>query len=188
MQSTCFDGAVLKYSLGDFKGAKKELVKLQKENQENSEYYYLLGLVLHKLGNTSESIPIFTKCINLKPNLHFTAYGYFRRGISYLDVGSFKNSEHDFKHSIQLFPDFENFIPYAHLYLGISKIYLGDFDIAIIDLNMAINLTEKNPKPYIWRAYCSLMLNDKNSSCKDLQKALLLGADGVTELLLKNCN
>lgn len=187
LKSTFLGSAVLKYSVGDFLGAKKELIYLQKENQENSEFFYLLGLISYHLGNIKDSVSHFSKCINLKPNLNCTGYGYFHRGISHLSTGNYINSEDDFKHSIQLFPDFEILLPYANLYLGISEIYLGKYDMSIVDLNQAVSMLEDYPEPYVWRSYCHLMLNDKKSSCTDLKKALLLGADDISELLLRNC-
>lgn len=77
---------------------------------------------------------------------------------------------------------------YEH-YLMRAKIYgkSGHWAMAELDLNEAINLTQKNADAYLTRGICRINLGKSSDACKDFSAALKFGSYQAQELIYKHC-
>ncbi len=74
---------------------------------------------------------------------------------------------------------------YAHFFLAIAETKLKNYNMAIADLNIVIANLHHFPEPYVWRAYCNLMLDKEKEAKSDIKQAILLGKDDLQRLLFK---
>ncbi len=83
LNNNYFEDALLKYSVKDYEGTKKELLSILK-NSTDPDIYYLLGLTEYHLNSFSSSIKYFSKFIELKPSTFECGFCYLHRGECYL--------------------------------------------------------------------------------------------------------
>ncbi|MFZ2340440.1 MAG: tetratricopeptide repeat protein [Bacteroidales bacterium] len=71
---------------------------------------------------------------------------------------------------------------------GGAKGYIEDYQGAIEDFNKAIRINPSDDKSYYGRGLAKIVLNQKESGCSDLQRALKLGNPQAKETILKYCH
>ena len=108
-------------------------------NNQKLKIYFQKGLKLIEQKEYAQAIRIFNEIIKIQPN---NQYGYFFRGFSYFRLKMFQQAKVDFDKSIQLDPS----ISYSYFFRGITNYALGDRRGAIIDLQTATKLFEKDGK------------------------------------------
>ena len=77
--------------------------------------------------------------------------------------------------------------------MGYAKFKLKDYNGALEDIKKSINLNNNNSYAFRNRALIYFELNNKDSACMDIKKALELGftekyGKEVEDLFNKNCN
>ena len=114
------------------------------------------------------------------------AIAYFTIGyiqLSYLK--EFKAALNYFSKAIELSK--ENPDPNFIVYSAEAKYALGNFNGAIEDCNLAIQIAPNYLYSYIARAKAKLMLGQKESACADFSKAVSLGYIDETGMIKNNC-
>lgn len=184
-----FGDALLKYSVGDYLGVKRELSSIIDNGfvKENVEVYYLLGLTEYHLGNFEKSIDYFVNSIQLRPVNFESGFCHFHLGRCNYELTNYIKAKQDFLNALDLLPAKDETIDFVHFFLGLTEINLENYDFGIIELNLFISNNKYFPVSYIWRAYCNLQLGEKKEACEDIKRAIRFGIDDLDEILLKYC-
>ena len=125
------------------------------------------------------AITYFTLAIEKSPQWH---YPYFRRGVQKYEIGDYENALKDFLKSVNLKPDFNDFIP-VYNWIANCKVSMRDYYGAITYLTIQIDKLELNSNSsnselaalYWSRALHKDNLGDIKGACPDYKKAITLG-------------
>jgi tetratricopeptide (TPR) repeat protein len=141
-----------------------EAIKLK---PDYAEAYNNRGNVYGDLGQHKQAIEDYNEAIRLKPDY---AMAYNNRGVDYRDLGQNQRAIEDYNEAIRLNPN----DAMAYNNRGVTYRDLGQNQRAIEDYNEAIRL-----KPDYAMAYNNR--GDKESGCRDAQKACELGSCKLLE-------
>jgi len=157
--------------MGHAQNAIIDYTTLLNENPNNEEALYQRGLLYLQIKNTDFAEADFRQMLELNPNSL-----YARRGFASLAKfrGDYEEAEIIYNYLLDKEPEDFN------LYAGRAELYLlmkrpGK---ASADINRAIRLAGdniQNPYLYIIRYRTKLLLHEKESALKDLEKAIALG-------------
>ena len=160
-------------AMGKAQNAIFDYSTLLEENPNNEEALYQRGLLYLQVKNTDLAEVDFRHMLELNPNGL-----YARRGFASLAKfrGDYEEAEKIYNYLIDKEPeDFNLYAGRAELYLLMEKPGKASSDV-----NRAIRLAgdnSENPYLYIIRYRAKLLLREKESALKDLQKAIELGYD-----------
>lgn len=167
--------ALVKFNIGDYKGAESDLTKAIDINPENSSAYVLRGAVKHNLENFQSAMEDFTKAIEIDSRQTGS-----RKLTIYDQKGNIVES------SLPVKADPNMAVPYYNR--GLSRHELEDYMGAIEDYNMAIEINPEMESAYHNRGYARFMSGDINGACLDWQKAFELGYAEASVLIKEHCS
>lgn len=104
---------------------------LEKDNQNNAEFYFLRGTCLSELGENTKAITDFDISISLKSK---NADVYYQRGFAHFTIGNSEEALKDFNQAIRLSPDYGE----AYLTRGTVQYDLGNSEAACEDWRYAL--------------------------------------------------
>jgi tetratricopeptide (TPR) repeat protein len=111
--------------------------------------YYVKSNVLTITKQLSEAVEAAQRAVALDPN---AAYGYYAMALAEAWLGRCDQSNVHIKHAFALSPRDQTFSGLWHWILGVSEGCLGRFDIAIEEINRAIDAGYRTYFPYLFLA------------------------------------
>lgn len=190
----------------DYKNAEAEYNLEIKENPENANAYYELGLIYTENGDEiTKSKDYFSEAIKINPNFEFA---YYSRGNREKELGEYKEAVQDYKKALEINPDFINALtslaslhaemgnnedaiktiskaidlhPKSYLFYtkrGYYQENSGKYDLAILDFTKALNIKKDYKNALSSRSYCYQRIKEYQKSLDDLNKLLELKVDG----------
>ena len=163
--------ALLFVEMGQARNAIIDYSTLLNENPNNEEALYQRGLLYLQIKNTDLAESDFRRMLELNPNSL-----YARRGFASLAKfrGDYEEAEKIYNYLLDKDPENSDW------YAGRAELYLlmEKPGKASADINRAIRLAgdnSQNPYLYMIRYRTKLLLHEKESAIKDLQKAVALG-------------
>ena len=119
-----------------------KLEKDQREQKNDSAYWYDMAILCSVYGNDKNAIRYFDKVIKLEPE---NSRAYFHSGVSYGEMGQYENSLSSINKAIELDPDKGLF------YYGRGRVYLlsGDKEKAIEDFKQAATMGNLDAQNYL---------------------------------------
>jgi tetratricopeptide (TPR) repeat protein len=161
-------------SMGHYQMAVHDYTKSIHLEPNNADIYANRGGAYTSMGQFQLAIEDYSKAIYLNPDL---VMAYIGRGVDYTHVGRYQLALDDFQKAIRLKPDF----PLAYNNRGGVYTALGRYQLAIGDYNEAIRLEPDLTDAYTGRGVAYLSIGEKNSGCRDVQKACEMGQCRVLE-------
>jgi tetratricopeptide (TPR) repeat protein len=161
------------YKMGRYDDALKEFNRAIELESEDPFSLNGRGLTYLSMKHYAEAIKDFNRTIEVKPNY---SYAIFQRGVAYQQMGRYEEALKDFNRLIDVKPD-------NYTALGrIGQIYLlmKYHDKA---LSMYTHLIEVKPISwnYFSRALVYLALQQGSKASEDLNQAIVLASQAVTE-------
>lgn len=126
-------------------------------------FFYHKGLALIDTGNTGEAIEYLTRSIELET----TWQNLDQRGVAYMNLDKFEESEKDLKESIKLKEDSSNTTN-----LGILLDKKGQHKEALKFYNRSIEIEANNPNAFYNRALANYSLGNYQDSIADNTKTI----------------
>jgi len=119
-----------------------KLEKVQREQKNDSAYWYDMAILCSVYGNDKNAIRYFDKVIKLEPE---NSRAYFHRGVSYGEIGQYEKSLFSINKAIEL--DSENGL----FYYGRGRVYLlsDDKEKAIEDFKQAATMGNLDAQNYL---------------------------------------
>jgi len=119
-----------------------KLGKNQREQKNDSAYWYDMAILCSVYGNDKNAIMYFDKVIKLEPE---NSRAYFHRGVSYGEMGQYENSLSSINKAIELDPDKGLF------YYGRGRVFLlsGDKEKAIENFKQAAAMGNLDAQNYL---------------------------------------
>ena len=169
-------------------------------DNKNAELYYLRGEIHFALNKYNESLKDYEKAIEINPDSKESLNGkilsvafmgelkdaldladeaiknspsdpnfYYSRGIINLERGKYVKASEDFDQDLSLGDknEFRNF-----LYRGVAKLNLQEYDEALEDLNMAVDLDSKSASAYHTRGRIYYEKREYEDAIKDFETSL----------------
>lgn len=176
-----YEVAAKKYDEGNYKGALEEYSLLE---NKTPEVYIGMGACHQKLNETTKALECYQKAIALDKN-NFTAYYY--TGIIYDDKNNYDKAREYYNKALALKPENKE-VKDSILYVNrtqaeeLVKSSLTDYsgkkyNAALIKLNKAISLDNKNANAYYYRAMNNEACSKKESAIADYKKAVTLAPE-----------
>jgi len=163
---------LLRYDLGDNKGAIEDYKKAIQINPRFAEAYNNMGEAHHDLEDQQGAIADYKKAIELDPKF---AEAYKNLGHVHSHLGDNQAAIEAYNQAIKLNPK------YAEAYLGLGSVRsnLGDekgaienYNQALKDYTKAIQLNPNFAEAYSKRGYAHYVLGDKKAAIEDFTKAI----------------
>jgi len=160
--------ALTKLETKDFKNAKLLLSERVETNKGDNDAYNIMGIISYVMDNNYDALLNFSKAIEIMPN---NPIYYFNRYRVYMErKGDLDNALKDINSAIRLLPNQGDYYQYrAYVYMG-----LKEWEKAIFDWDMAINLMGDIWYLYKSRGNCKTWIEDFSGACKDWEKAYRL--------------
>lgn len=110
---------------------------------------------------------------------------YFNRGLIFKKIKKNKEAITDFTKAVDLSkqPFYD-----AILNRGLLQYEEGDYNTAIADYNLCIELNPKDPLPFRFLGILLIIIYDHKGACKAWKKAIKLGDTSAKELYNTQCN
>ncbi|MEZ6117801.1 MAG: protein kinase [Pirellulaceae bacterium] len=121
---------------------------------------FALGNALHGLGEDQDALQAFSICIALDPK---SPHAYVRRGIVYLQLKAWQQSQRDFEKALQLEPE----LTYAQTNLAISLMETEQWQ-ACLELTNQMLAKRPDARMYLIRARARQVLGDMPGSRADV--------------------
>ncbi|MEA3437480.1 MAG: tetratricopeptide repeat protein [Thermodesulfobacteriota bacterium] len=120
----------------------EKLEKDQREQKNDSAYWYDMAILCSVYGNDKNAIRYFDKVIKLEPE---NSRAYFHRGVSYGEIGQYEKSLSSINKAIELDPENGLF------YYGRGRVYLlsDDKEKAIEDFKQAATMGNLDAQNYL---------------------------------------
>jgi len=134
--------------------------------------YIKRGAIYFKLGQNQSAMNDFNKAIILNPDV---PDAYFNRGTVYYKLGQYQLAIEDLNRAFS--PDRDDQLTNADVYYNRGNVYfkLNQYQQALEDYSHAISLKEDFANAYSNRASVYFIQGNKESGCRDAQKACELG-------------
>ncbi|MDD5362103.1 MAG: tetratricopeptide repeat protein [Ignavibacteria bacterium] len=162
---TSYDNAYRNYISGNFEEAIKNYNEYIRAYANDDKAIYERGMCFESLRKFDDALKDYTLALQMKP--YYSAYN-ISRGYAYVKMGIPANAYDDFTKAIQNDPaNSDGYFGRVNADLDLNK-----FDFALTDLNMAINLNQRNPLFYYVRAMIYTELNDTAKFYDDIEKIL----------------
>jgi tetratricopeptide (TPR) repeat protein len=162
---TSYDNAYRNYVSGNFEEAIRNYNEYIKAYANDDKAIYERGMCYESLRKFNDALKDYTLALQMKP--FYAAYN-ISRGYAYVKMGIPANAYDDFTKAIQNDPT----NPDGYFGRVNADLDLNKFDFALTDLNMAINLNQKNPLFYYVRAMIYTGLNDTAKFYDDIERIL----------------
>lgn len=178
--------ALTKLETKDFKNAKLLLSDRVEVNKGDNDAYNIMGIISYVMDNNYDALLNFSKAIEIMPN---NPIYYFNRYRVYMErKGDLDNALKDINSAIRILPNQGDYYQYrAYVYMGQKE-----WEKAVFDWDMAINLMGDIWYLYKSRGNCKTWIEDFSGACKDWKKAYKLSNYKDSELkeTMKNfkCN
>ncbi|MBS1794964.1 MAG: tetratricopeptide repeat protein [Acidobacteria bacterium] len=158
--------------------------ELIRNNPNDEEAYYNLGLALQKNQQYAEAVEAYTQYVafNIK-NKEYLSDGYRNRGNCKVQLGQLDAAIDDFNKSIRLYQN-------AGAYFGRGRAFMGqkNYDSCIADFTRSIDLEPENVEANYNRAVCYYRSRQYEQAIEDLDRYISVGnasdeylADGYEE-------
>ena len=130
--------------------------------QFSASDYLKMGKAKLEAGKHFEAVDLLTKAIESNPDID---QGWMLRGESFHELGEYKRAISDYDHIIKRKKIIDESSSIYYLKRGIAKTEFRDFEGAVQDLNMAIELKPLSDQAYFARSRLKfLTLKDKNEA------------------------
>jgi len=162
-----FNEALTFFKKGQLKEAKNLCLEILKEDSNNFDVLYILGVINFREKNFTESKDLIEKAIKIKPN-SFEIHNFF--GFVLLNLKKFDLAVKSWDEAIKLNPN------YAEGYNNRGNIFfmLENLDEALKSYEKAIQLKPNYPDAHNNRGNALSKLNKKNDAIESYQKATKL--------------
>jgi tetratricopeptide (TPR) repeat protein len=142
-----------------------------KINKFHASAYYNRGLAYHNLAQNERAIADFTKAIELIP---VYTWAYIDRGLSYVRQGQGDLAVSDCNKVIVIDEKGASTYPSAHYCLGLAFYAQDNYDLAITNLDKAIELDATSPGVYFLRGSIYDKQGKEDLAIADYTKAIEL--------------
>ena len=121
---------------------KGELKEDERQQKNDADYWYDMGILCSVYGNDKNAIRHFDKAIKLEPE---KSKAYFHRGVSYGELAQYEKSLSSINSAIEIDPEKGLF------YYGRGRVYLlsGDKEKAIEDFKQAATMGNHDAQNYL---------------------------------------
>jgi tetratricopeptide (TPR) repeat protein len=182
-----FDQALNFIQAGRLDEARIYLEELLKQNQEDVDLLYNLGMLYTDLGKPMMAIPLLQKCIEISPG---HANAHIALGFAYMSSSDLKSAKEFTLEALKIVPN----DPIAHRNLGGIFGKENDYLNAFYYLQKSYNINPHDPQTVYGLAFSYMSLNDFENAEKHF-KALLdmrapetlkeLAREGLGEIAFK---
>lgn len=161
---------------GHLKAAIDNYSKAISADPNDSNAYKYSGGAYQELGEHQKAIDDFTKALKLDPKSDWYRGEsvHFYRALSWYNLGNIDQAINDFTADIDHCISHSLNAMDAYGERGFCYAKQGDYQKAIDDLNIAINLTQTNASYYQNRAWCYNKLKQYQKAVSDCTKAISL--------------
>jgi tetratricopeptide (TPR) repeat protein len=170
---------------GNFSEAIRCFTTAIRIDKDFTEAFVNRGLSFWGSGNFEDATNDFNQAIHLNPT---SVLAYYGRGLvrgERKDKRSLKGSLADFNKAIHLDPDFAG----AYIGRGITQFKNGDFDLALLDFNKALEFTpsstESSYLSFKYRGNVHYAKDEFNDAVSDYSKAIKLAPRNPHTYLLR---
>jgi tetratricopeptide (TPR) repeat protein len=148
---------------------------------QTAQEFLKQGIEKEKQQNHIGAIKDFTKAIDKDDNY---AEAYYNRGTVKMNISDFPGALSDLSEAIKLNPKQINaYYNRAGIYANIEN-----FNEALLDLNKVVEMDEKFPSALTLRGQIKSIQNDIDGSCKDFQRAKVIGDKDADLYISKYCS
>lgn len=133
---------------------------------KNLDAYFYRGLAKYNLGDYTSSILDYTTILFYNPD----ADTYYNRGNSKFAIQDYPGAKQDYIKALELNKDIID----AIYNLGLTKVYLGEFNDAITDFNKIINKFPGDANIYLQKAIAHMELKNYKEAFSNFGTSILL--------------
>ena len=148
--------------------------------EKNYKFFYNRGNVRREMNKLSLALEDYNAAILIEKNQGDL---YNNRGNLYYRMKNYPSAINDFKKFSELQPENEK----AFLNIAKSQFLVDDFQSAIKNLKIAININSKFSEGFFWLGLAHFQINLRNEGCLILKKANELGHPYAKDALNINC-
>ncbi len=189
--------------VGEYEKALSNFKESLKINPKQPLVYSETGWIKKaQLHDTIGALKDYDACLNFPYSKDLDPYknylnAYVARGTIYLGQHNYKKSFDDFNTVVKLA---EYVHDDAHYYRGISAYHLNNYELAIKDFSVIIDMSTKAASEntrssadyyldasYFYRGNCYFNSNQKKEACLDWENAKRLGIGQAGQLIQENC-
>jgi Flp pilus assembly protein TadD len=156
--------AELEFSFGHTGTASDALEKSLALAPRNAQAHALKGFLLTARGKTREALSSFNEAIHLDSSL---ANAWLGRGLCLIHLGDNEGGRKDLLTAAALEPQRAE----LHSYLGKAFANVGNFPLAVKELNLAKQNDPNDPTAYLYSAVINQENNRVNEAIRDLEKS-----------------
>ena len=165
----------------------EDAVKMLEESirlyPDSFEANFYIGKSLEKLRNTDKALMYYQKAVRINPRIkegYSRIFEMYKEKRDYLAIIKYGKSMLDFK-----LPPYLS--SYIYMWIGYAYIYLGDYNLAITNLNYSRGLKKNNTPDYAWVSGLIDVLNAKKTYIYDGDKEVLKEIDQILgEIIAKD--
>jgi tetratricopeptide (TPR) repeat protein len=167
-ENAYFNMAISQEELGEYKDAIKSYDTYIEIVPNDDEAYNRRGWMKVELGEYDAAIEDFNKAINLNPDeaLHFNS-----RCCARIKIDDLEDAKKDCYKAL----DIDYYFHYPHFNLGDIHFLNKNYEDAINEFTIAIEIDNEYGEAYFGRAKASDALKDYDGACVDMKKAYELG-------------
>ncbi|MBN1111522.1 MAG: tetratricopeptide repeat protein [Bacteroidales bacterium] len=166
----------------NFKEAYKIAFECQQNNPDEPVYSMIKGNVHSVKGEYREAIKELNKSIKLNPTKDQEKY-YLYRAVAYEKNKDFDDALNDYKKSLDINPN----QPEVYYYYGALNYRQENFNVAIDNLNKAIQYGYTNQYVYFARGMSYLGTKENVNACKDFRVACKDGNLDACKMIILHC-
>ncbi len=171
-----YDRAVTEIELKQLDNALKDINKSIELSPRSIKLYYCRSIIYCHLQNYEKSIEDADYVIS-KARMYADAYN--QRGYAYIQLKEFEKAKEDFDNAILYQRYSKGSIAPFYSNRAVAYAGLGNFELALSDVNFVIQLQPPKPFDYIFKLYLLKMLNQNNEFDDTLQIAGNLFPDNM---------
>lgn len=171
----------LLYLEGNTREAGKEIDRAISLDPEYAGFYFSRGMISNMKRNYRRAVEDFNRAISLQASGLSTVY--LNLGISRLNMQDDQNALDDFTMAI----DHNSRNTAALNYRGMINYRNNQFEAAIADFDIIINLDQGNDIAHYNRAMAYLRSGNARSACIDFHTACKLGNRNACQMIIMEC-
>jgi len=182
-----FEQALKFIQAGRLDEARIYFEELLKQDPDNEEILYNLGMLYTDLDRPDSAVPLLKKCIEISPG---NANAHVALGFAYMSLGDLKNAKEYTLEALKIVPD----NPFALKNLGGISGKERDYQSAFYYLKKSHEINPQDPQTVYGLAFAYKSLNDMENAEKYFKELLdmpapdtlkELGREGLGEIAFK---
>lgn len=173
-----FEQALKFIQAGRLDEARIYFEELLKQDPENEDILYNLGMLYTELGRPDSAVPLLKKCIEISPG---DANAHVALGFAYMSLGDLKNAKEYTLEALKIAPD----NPFALKNLGGIFGKERDYQSAFYYLKKSYEINPQDPQTVYGLAFAYKSLNDMENAEKYFKDLLEMPASETIKELAR---